>query len=82
MAKTQDLGREWAVRLEEGMYAARWGTQAQRQHGGVHFVSDTGEWCRVETKPRFMSARNAKRCIAALERIGCRGAVVLAGEPA
>ncbi len=80
MAKTQESGGEWAVKLDAGMYAARWGTRAHRQYGGVHFVSDTGEWCKVEAKPRFMSARNARRCVAVLERIGCVGVVAHAAD--
>ena len=75
----QNSGRVWAVRLDAGMYAEGWGGREQPQRGGVHFVGDGGDWCRVNTAPRLMTQRNAKRCIAVLERIGCRGAVVLAG---
>ena len=80
MAKTQGVGREWAVKMGVDMYAVRWGTRAHRQHGGVHFVSDAGDWCKVEGKPRFMAMRNARRCIAALARVGCVGSVIHAGE--
>ena len=76
MNQQVNSGRDWAVRLDAGMYVVRWGTRAHRQHGGVHFVSDTGEWCRVDATPRAMTLRNARRCVAALVRVGCVGAVV------
>ena len=72
----QNSGRKWAVRLDAGMYAAGWGTRAHQQRGGVHFVGANGEWCRVDHKPRAMTLRNARRCIAVLEKIGSCGAVV------
>lgn len=78
----QYSGRNWAVRLEVGMYAAGWGARAQEQRSGVHFVGAEGDWCRVADTPRAMTRRNAHRCIVALNKIGCVGAVVEVGGAA